>query len=86
MANVSLDKEMFLRRIKRLYAAWKVSVAGNRVSRDACRSRRAKLLHSLIQSFVSNRMERSAPMTVSVKWIVSFLPLALMKISFIASP
>lgn len=26
MANVSLDKDMFFRRMKRLYAAWKVSV------------------------------------------------------------
>jgi hypothetical protein len=29
MANVTLDKDMFFRRMKRLYAAWKVSIPAN---------------------------------------------------------
>jgi len=56
---------------------------GNRMPLDA---RQAELLHTFTQSFVFDRMGRSVPTTVSVKWIVLFLPLALTKISFTASP
>lgn len=92
MANVSLDKDMFFRRMKRMYAAWKVSTLEDRnahVLRFFDNPDKKLRFFSIFHNpfvFSTIRMEKSAPMIVSVKWTVWSRLSAPTRISFTASP
>lgn len=60
MANVSLDKETFFRRMKRLYAAWKVSIF-KRMSRHLWTNIHFVLDPNLILVFYSQQDEDACP-------------------------
>lgn len=93
MANVSLDKDTFFRRMKRLYAAWKVSPHQGRIEREISRrllsrvfSLRAFNISRLLILYSRRRTEKSAPTTASVRWTASSPQSAPTRISFTASP
>lgn len=89
MANASLDKNTFFRRMKRLYATWKVSIQEKYISQFF------SIFFVLIGNFrvnfifisvIFNRRRMAIQTKVLIKWIVLFLLLVRMKISSIASP